>query len=105
MSRVRRHRSSRHDVYATIDINRSARKPAGVRRGEVGAGETNVQDVDQLSDRRSLRGLVEQQIEVLETRSGAGLERPGRDRVHSYALAAQLVGEIAAGCLEGRLHR
>ena len=59
---------------------------ARVGRREERAGEADVHDVDELADRRALRGLVQQQVEILEPGGGARLERPGRDRVHADAL-------------------
>ena len=44
-------------------------QPARVRRGKECAGEADVHDVDQLADRRALRGFGQEQIEVLERRT------------------------------------
>src|SRR4029079_18254905 len=79
-----------HDVHAAVDVDGLAGETPCVGRSEVGAGEADVVDVDQLADRLAARGFVQQQVEVLEARGGAGLERPGRDRMHADALLAEL---------------
>ena len=76
-------------LHAAVDVQRLAGQPPRVRRREERAGEADVHDVDQFADRRALRGLVEQQVEVLEAGRGARLERPRRDGVHADALAAR----------------
>ncbi len=81
-----------HDVDAAVDVQRFAGQPACVGRGEEGAGEADVHDVDQFAQRRPLGGLVEQQVEVLQARGGARLQRPRRDR-------------RARGCRAGRARR
>src|SRR6185503_10081152 len=82
--------ASSHDVHAAVDVERLAGEAARVRRGEVGADEANVVDLDQLADRCAARGLVEEQVEVLQPRAGAGLDRSGGDRVHADALRTEL---------------
>jgi immune inhibitor A len=97
--------SSGHDVHAAVDVQRLARHPPCVRRREKRAGVAHVHDVDQLADRGALRGLVEEQVEILQAGCSPGLERPGRNGVHPDVARAELVGEIARAGLERGLHR
>src|SRR5688500_7183875 len=86
--------ASAHDIQAAVDVERAAGDAARIGRREVGNGVADVGDVDQLAQRRALRSLVQQQVEILETGGGAGLERPGRYRVHPNVLGAELVRKI-----------
>src|SRR5512135_1708639 len=92
--------SLRHDVDAAVDVHRLAGDAARVRRCEERDREANVHDVDQLADRRPLHGLVQQQVEVPEPRGGARLERARRDGVHADLARPELIGEVAARCLQ-----
>ena len=58
---------SRDDIGATVDIDRSAGDPMRERRRQIGAGETDVHDVDEFADRRFPRRLVQQQLEILQS--------------------------------------
>ena len=55
--------------------------------------------------RRLIRRLIEQQLEILDARGGAGLEGARGNGVHSYAPRSELIGQIPAGSLQRRLHR
>src|SRR5205814_997891 len=70
-------RSSGHDVHAAVHVQRLSGKAARIGRGEERAGEADVGDVHQLAERRALRGGIEHEIEVLQSRGRARLERPG----------------------------
>src|SRR4029077_11411529 len=85
-------------VGAAVDIDGAAGDAMGERRRQVGAGVPHVHDVDELAQWRLLRRLVQKQLEILEARGRASLERPGRDGVHANAPWPELEGEVAAGC-------
>src|ERR1700752_1586754 len=63
---VRSRISSSHDVHAAVDVLRCTRQPSCIGRGKECAGEADVHDVDQLANRRALRGIRQEQIKVLE---------------------------------------
>src|SRR5437867_7547910 len=68
-------------MYPAVDVQGLAADPPRIRRGQVGAREADVHDVDELAEGRAFRRLGEQQVEVLETGGGPCLERPrGRSR-------------------------
>src|SRR6266481_4159614 len=96
---------SGHDAGAAVDIDGPARDTVSEGRGEIGAGVANVHDVDQLAQWRLFRRLVQQKLEVFQTRRGPRLEWARRDRVYPDAPWPQLVGEVAAGGLECGLDR
>src|SRR5262249_9712349 len=81
------YRPSGHDVHAAVDVDRAARDPTRVRCRKIRAGEADVGDVHQLAERRPLGRLVQEQLEILESRGGPGLERTGRNRVDPDASA------------------
>src|SRR5580704_10556641 len=93
------------DIGAAVDIDGAAGDALGERRCQVGAGIAHVHDVDEFAQWRLLRRLVQQQLEILEARGRARLERAGRDGVHADAARPQLEGEVAAGGFEGGLDR
>src|SRR4029453_1901359 len=75
--------TSGDDVATAVDIDGAAGDAMGERRCEISAGPAHVHDVDQLAERRLLGGLVQQQLEVLQARGGARLERTGREGVNA----------------------
>src|SRR5262245_3440601 len=68
---------SRHDVHAAVDVHGFAADSSSVGRGEVGAREADIHDVHELTERGALGRLGQHEIEVLETASGARLQRAG----------------------------
>ena len=60
-----RGRGSGNEVGAAIDIDGSAGDSLGERRREIGAGESDVHNVDKLPERRLLSSFSEQELEVL----------------------------------------
>src|SRR5437016_12417804 len=89
---------------AAVDVHGGAGETARVRRGQIRAREADVHDVYEIAERRTLDGLVEHQVEVPQARRRARLHRPRRDRVDADVLGPQLVREVTARGLEGRLH-
>src|SRR6516165_10863152 len=73
------------DIGASIDIDGPPRDPPRDVAREVSAGEAHIHDVDQLAERSLLGGLVEHQVEVLQSGGRAGLERSRRDGVDAHA--------------------
>src|SRR5208283_4378096 len=59
---------SGYEVGAAVDVDESACDAPCERRREVDAGMADVHDVYQLSEGRLVRGLVEEQLEVLDAR-------------------------------------
>src|SRR5437899_9492508 len=69
------------DVVAAVDVQRFAgNEPSGVVRKER-RGNANVVDADKAAGRGLFLRLVEQLIELGDSRCGARGERSGRDRV------------------------
>ncbi len=62
---TRRGRGSGNEVGAAVDIDCSAGDPSGEGRREIGAGISDVHNVDELPERRLLSRFSEQQLEVL----------------------------------------
>src|SRR5258705_13866414 len=62
---------SGNDVDAAVDIDGATGDAMSEGRGEVGARPTDVHDVDQLAERRLVRRLVQQVLEILEPGGGA----------------------------------
>ena len=65
--------NSRNQIDSSVDIDRPAGDPFRQRSRQIGAGEADVHDVDKLSYRRPLLGLVQQQLEILQPGSRARL--------------------------------
>src|SRR5690242_14393483 len=86
-------------VGATVHVDGAASDTPGQRGGQVSACKTDIHDIDQLAQRRLLRRLIEQEFEILQSGCRTCLQRPGRNRVHSYSLWPQLVGKIPTSCL------
>src|SRR4051812_17209981 len=91
------------DIRPSVDINGTARDAAGKRRGQIRASEADIHDVDQLAHRRLLRGLVQQQLEILQPRQRPCLQGAGRNRMHADSPWAELEGEVAARRFQRRL--
>src|SRR3954451_1772314 len=87
-------RALRHDIHTAVDVERLPGQTAGVRSREIGAGVADIHRINELAQRGALRRFVEQQLEILEPRSGTRLQRPRRDGMHPNALAAKFIGEI-----------
>ena len=88
------------EVGAAVDVDESACHAPRERRRQVDAGMADVHDVDQLSEGRLVRGLVEEQLEVLDARRRPCLQRTRRDGVDADALRSEFVGQIATGRLQ-----
>ena len=93
--------NSFHDVHAAIHANGVAGQAPGVGSAE-GTGAADVHDVRQFAERRPPYRLIEQEIEVFQSRCRPRLERPRRDGMNPDSLRAQFIGEVAAGSLRQR---
>ena len=85
--------------------SRASRDPPGVGGRQVSRCHADVVDVHQLADRGPVRGLVEEQIEVLQAARRPRLDGAGRNGMHADALGPQLIGQVANARLQRRLHR
>src|ERR1043166_8649388 len=71
--------SSGDDVRAAVDVNSATSDAPGQRGREIRAGETDVHDVDKFAEWRSLRRLVQQQLEILQPGCCSCLQRSRRN--------------------------
>src|SRR5271166_6578275 len=83
------------DVVSAVDIDRFSRNQLGVIGRKDRRRHSHFLDADKFFHGRAFGGLVEQLVEMTDSRSGARFQGTGGDGVNANSPWPELIGEIA----------
>src|SRR4051794_39259523 len=83
-----------HDVVTAVYIQGLARNQPRRVMSQEGGRNSNVLDADEAARRRFCLRLVQECIELRNSRRRPSCERPGRDRVYPNTLRSELGREV-----------
>src|SRR3954454_929665 len=91
------------NVVAAIDVQRLAGHRRAVGAGQKHAGGADFLDRDETARWRTIRDAGHQLVEIGNTGSGAGCQRPRADRMHADAARPEFGSHVTNRRFERRL--